>query len=220
MSITKSERQALSNGLIPPLKKAKAKKEEVVIDITPQEQSVRALAVRANAVPALIRITGADSLVEVRKQQSTLFVLSKEIKAKKEGITKPLNQALKATRDLFRPLEERVEKELEARVDAVRDYDNETRRRLDSMRERLSDRVEEEEITQAQAGSRVARAAERMGVANIPGRTRKVVVIDDESKIPRGYFDLSMPRLNQAVLRDGITVPGCHIEEQRDIVNR
>lgn len=146
------------------------------------------------------------------------------IKKRKEEITKPLNEALKSARDLFRPLEEAQQnaKNIVAeKMIAYRRAVEENRRKEEA---KLAARVEKgtmkmetaqrkmEELPQEQKSVKTDAGAVSFKETPVP-------VIFDEAQIPRQYLVPDMVKINKAV-RAGIEIPGIKVEMRTDLSNR
>ena len=146
------------------------------------------------------------------------------IKKRKEEITKPLNEALKSARDLFRPLEDAQQnaKNIVAeKMIAYRRAVEENRRKEEA---KLAARVEKgtmkmetaqrkmEELPQEQKSVKTDAGAVSFKETPVP-------VIFDEAQIPRQYLVPDMVKINKAV-RAGIEIPGIKVEMRTDLSNR
>lgn len=145
----------------------------------------------------------------------------KQIKERKEAITKPLNEALKSTRELFAPLEDKFEK-----ADAL------VGRKLLDYKRKVDDeaRVEEAKIAaRFEKGNIKAETAERKieeiqrvekTVQTNHGKVqfRKIVKVrvTDEKLIPDSYWVIDQVLLRKDVLA-GIVVPGAERFEEETV---
>lgn len=85
-------------------------------------------------------------------------------------------------------------------------------------RKEIEEKLEREEITLEQAGNKLEKAESKVGA--IKGvTTRKVVKIVDFAKVPDEYKIINMPAINEAVLKNGLDVPGTQIVEEKSISN-
>lgn len=157
----------------------------------------------------ITRIHDKEELDVCRIQQLNLVRVKKELTFRKESITKPLNEALKNTRDLFRPMEERVEGLLSKIKSTLTDYDTWVREELDRKREKLEERVESGRLTEGQAGAQVARTSLALGAPNMPMRSVPTVLIYDEAIVPRKYWvvDEVLVRKDVKELTEGREIP-------------
>jgi hypothetical protein len=81
-----------------------------------------------------LKVNSQPTLENAKQIRSFAKDIAKKVEAEEKKITKPLNEALKSTRDLFRPYKERIEK--------VVDY-------LDSQMLSYNKKLKEEEVIKA-----------------------------------------------------------------------
>lgn len=190
-----------------------------------------------------LAISTPDENIEAMTLKSKLKEISKEITAKKEGITKPLNEALKSARALFAPLEEQYETadkligrkllDYKSKVDAeARVEEAKIAAKLEADRIKLEAEVEAGKITQEKADAkmetRLEKAEDKMdNVARVDKHTQtahgrvqfkivKKVVVTDETKIPKAYWSLDMVAVRRDALA-GILTEGVKIVEEETV---
>lgn len=105
------------------------------------------VAVLEKEIAPLVReeviIATPDDMRVATEELSQLIRYADRVKKAKEAITKPLNAALKATRDQYRPLEERTDAQIQMRRDAMGTYQLEAERAAQKEEQRIADRVGE-----------------------------------------------------------------------------
>jgi len=165
-----------------------------------------------------ITITTPEENASAIELKAKLKDIGKQIKERKEAITKPMNEALRSARALFAPLEEKFENAENLVGRKLLDY----KRKMDEQA-----RIEEEKIAaRFEKGNIKAETAERK-IEEIQ-RTEKTVVTDhgkvqfrkiqkvrvvDEKLIPDSYWVIDQVLLRKDVLA-GIVVPGAEKYEE------
>jgi len=141
----------------------------------------------------------------------------KEIKVKKEAITKPINASLRMIRELFAPLEDMFNN-----ADTIvggkllaykRKVDEETRKK----EEQLAARAEKGTMKMETVERKMAELPKTQktvdtGAGRVQFRKLKRVRITDLKLIPKQYWIIDEVKLKKDVL-DGVQVPGAEIYE-------
>lgn len=158
----------------------------------------------------------SDLLVAVGK-------IEKAVTERKELITRPLMTALVSARDLFKPLEvgyAEAKKTIKAKM---LDYSIVEEQRITLEKSRVEARVEKGTM-------RVDTAVKKLeGIGDAPKsfagessrtslKTVTKVRVVDKSLIPLEYMEPDMVKINQAVLKQKLIVPGVETFEERSIV--
>lgn len=107
-------------------------------ELTPIKAQVTKSVNRANDVI----IDSPESLAAATDILKAIKDAGKVVKARKEEITKPLNDALKSARDLFRPIEADLSTGERIIKDKMLDYSNEVEAKRAAAAAKLEDRVE------------------------------------------------------------------------------
>lgn len=164
------------------------------------------------------KVEDAGQAAVATGQFRQLKEMEKGLEAKKKEITSPLNQALKKVRDLFRPLEERLENAIVLSRNALDIYNKKVQAELEAKRERLEAKVEDGAMSEVKANRLMAKAGTTSGVGIIPTRKMKVVKIEDEEKIPDMYWTLNISLIRQTLM-EGKKVPGAKLVEEEIVGN-
>lgn len=127
----------------------------------------------------------------VREQFKQLGRIAKELKAKKDTILKPQLEATKAVRDLFRPLEDQLEKLNDEWGLALTKYAN--AREI----KRVTTFDPTKPSLQSVAGT----------------RTTKVLEVLDPTLVPRDYLIVDEAKVKAALI-GGADVPGCKLVDK------
>lgn len=139
----------------------------------------------------------------------------KAVTQRKEAITKPLNEALKSARELFKPLEsdlDTAETELKKKM---LDFKADERKKAEEAQAKIEARVEKGTLkpeTAIRKTQEVQASVTDKTVATSTGAkaTEKFVteyVIVDETKIPREFLVPDMAKIKEA-MKSGVAVAG------------
>lgn len=142
----------------------------------------------------------------------------KEIKARKEAITKPINASLRMIRELFAPLEDMFNN-----ADTIvggkllaykRKIDEETRKK----EEQIAARFEKGTIKQETAERKMSELPKTQktidtGAGRVQFRKLKRVRITDLNLIPKQYWIIDEVKLRKDALA-GIKIDGCEVYEE------
>lgn len=167
-------------------------------------------AVQKEATPLMRKVSNLS--IKSKKDYDAAGHLVKQLKelrahaeAKKRTILDPLNEAAKATRELFKPFEESVsliESDTKAKMISWSD-------KQDTKREVLEERFEQGSIGVVALANKLQDVRTASEFAET--RKQKEIVIEDESKIPREYMVPDMRKIKEA-LKTGKKIPG--VKEQ------
>ena len=189
-------------------------------ELTPIKAQVSKLENQANAV-SIESQEGYESAIDL---VSKLKETGSEIKYKKESITKPLNEALRNVRDMFRPIEDQFANAERIIKNKLLDY----KRKKD----------EEARAEEARVAARVAKGTMKLETAEkkmdsierVENTTRgkvgqvqikkiRKVRVTDENAIPRKYLVPDMVVIRQDAL-GGVEIPGIEVYEEESIAAR
>ena len=189
-------------------------------ELAPIKAQVSKLENQATAV-AIESQEGYENAIDL---VSKLKETGSEIKKKKESVTKPLNEALRNVRDMFRPLETQFENAERIIKNKLLDY----KRKKD----------EEARAEEAKVAARVAKGTMKLETAEkkmdsierVENTTRgqvgqvqikkiRKVRITNQDEVPRKYLVPDMVLIRQDAL-GGIVIPGVEIYEEETIAAR
>ncbi len=162
-------------------------------DIT--ELETRAVAISKKAI---IKITSQEKLSQANEIMAKLKIAKKFIAEKKESILGPLRLATKNSRELFRPIEEKIATSQSNLETGILSY----KRKVDEAKRLQQEKIEKE----AKAGKidfdKASEKMEKVEAKTDAFKMRKLkeVEITDESKIPQEYWEINMVRLRKHVL--------------------
>lgn len=159
---------------------------------------------------------GSDLLDVVKKIETAII-------ERKEQITRPLMTALASARDLFKPLETghaEAKKTIKAKM---LDYTIKEEERIALEKQRVEGRLERGTMRQDTAIKKMEEIGDvKTSFAGSNAKTSirtitKVRIIDD-TLLPREYLVPDMAKIQDAVLKQKLTVPGTETYEEKSIV--
>lgn len=153
-----------------------------------------------------------------RTVQATL----KKITARKEEITKPLNQAIKSTRELFAPLETTAKEIIESIKTKMIDYQREETKKAEEQKAKILDRVERGTMTAETAVRKLNEdivAPEKTVTSDAGSATvikRKAYRVVDKKLVPLDFMEVDMVKVKEA-FKAGQPVHGIEEYEEQNI---
>ena len=172
-------------------------------------------------------IDSNESLAAATDILSKIKAASKDVKNRKEEITKPLNDALKSARSLFKPIEDDLATAERTIKGKMLDYSNEVERKAAEQAAKLEKRVEKGTM-RVDTAMRKMDDIETVGSSvqgesgSIQFRTVRNIKIVDPTKIPLKYMmnEKVLAAISAAVRTDvlnGTKVDGVEIVEEKQI---
>jgi hypothetical protein len=155
--------------------------------------------------------------------RSTVKQYIKDLTEEKEKVTKPLNEALKAERARFKPLEEKAEAIIEHLDRQMSAYQTAEAKRAADEEAKIAARIGE-----GKGKLKMETAVAKLAAIDTPdktvGGTRFVtdyeIVITDLRAIPEQYLKIEVRTLVlKAALKAGVAVPGATLKEVQRPVN-
>ena len=186
---------------------------------------VKAQATRLVTAANALTIDSKETLEQATDILSKVKTVGKEIKARKEEITKPLMEALNSARDLFKSIEASHAEAERIIKGKMGEYMDEQERIERAEKDRIAAQAEagrirpETAIRKMDAVEEAPRSAQGE-VGSIARRTLRKVRVVDESLIPRAYLVPNMALINEHMLKGGIEVAGCEVYEEKSISAR
>ena len=181
----------------------------------PKQQASKAL----SAAQALA-INDNEGLVAGTNLLGKIKAAQKLITAKKQAITKPINEALREVRSLFATLENNISEAEGIVKNKMLVYEEAVSAVAEAKEAKLAMRVEKGTMRFDTAQAKIE-TIERVGTTRatnggVQFRVRKVAVVTDISKLPLEYLVPDMVKINQAI-KAGKTIPGVTIEERKEV---
>jgi len=144
--------------------------------------------------------------------------VGREIKEKKENITKPLNEALRNVRAFFAPVESQwIGAERKVKMIMV-DYNNFKQAEARKKIEVIEKKVEKRTMTFESAADQIESVSPKKSVEGKTGavqfRTVREVIITDEKKLPREYLVPDMVKIRKVALA-GVAISGVTVAEKQ-----
>lgn len=163
-----------------------------------------------------IKVNSQPTLDQAKTSLTQVKEIKKIVQEKKDSVVKPLNEALKNTRALFKPIEDKV--------DVIETYLKGEVLRYNTKLLQEQRKREEEAQAKIEAGAtfeEATKSVERIEkkIDAIPTRKIKRLKIIDASKIERQFLIPDEQAIKEALL-SGIKVSGCELVEEEIIVNR
>jgi len=167
-------------------------------------------------------IKDAAGLTMATEVLANIKAVAKLIKEKKEGITKPLNEALKNARDLFRPFEEASEEAEGIVKSKMVTYSNEVEEKNRIEQEKIAKKLAEGTIKPETAEKKVAALQDVGSVSSNTGaaefRIVKKVVIENETLVPLKYRVIDEVAVRKDALA-GIQIAGVKVVEEKIVAS-
>jgi hypothetical protein len=192
------------------VKEAKKTAEGQVRDLVERVQPLERKLIKEITDPAQVPLATS--------QFQQLKVIEKDLNGKKRSILDPLNTAVKAVRDLFRPAEQRLTAAIDEVRNALDSYSREVKAELAEREAVLEEKVENGKLKESTAIRKLERETAATQVYVIPVRKIKKVQIDDESKIPDAFWIIDHVALRAALIA-GQKVPGAQLIEEEIVVS-
>lgn len=147
----------------------------------------------------------------------TIKNAEKTVTGRKEEITRPLMRSLASVRDLFKPIEitlDNAKKVIKAKMLAYQTAEDD---RIEKEKARVLARQEKGTIKTETAVKKL----EEIGESKTAMRTRTLtkVKVVDETLVPREWLVVDMPRVTEAVLKHGLTIPGVELYKEKIIAS-
>ena len=132
--------------------------------------------------------------------------------------------ALASARDLFKPIELQLSEANKLIKLKMLAYQIEENDRIEKEQARIAARVAKGTMKLETASNKLqdlevtTKSEGQVGKSSI--REVKKIRVTDETAIPREWLEPSMTRITEAVLRQGITIPGVELYSEKTIVSR
>ena len=155
-----------------------------------------------------------EQAIEARKEISKT---KKILELQKQEIVGPLNQALKKTRELFKPYEQRLEivdgwlKEQMLQWEEIQQAE-----RLKKEAE-VEKKIAEGEMSFEEAGKKLEKVEKKIDA--VPTREISKVVITDKSKLPLEYLEPDLIIIKRDLIA-GKDIPGAKLVKEKVVYNK
>ncbi|MES2224161.1 MAG: hypothetical protein V4469_04490 [Patescibacteria group bacterium] len=189
--------------------------------LVPLKKSVEVAVVKANKLV----IKNENDMIVATTLLSEINRYSDDMKAKKKTITDPANLVLKNAKILFKPLEENLEKGIEAIRSAMSEYQTEKVRLAEIEEKKISARVGEGKgkikmETAIKQIEEVERPTDSIQTASggVTFRPTKKFEVMDVSLLPVAYVEANETAIREA-MKNGIELPGVRYYVEQVPVN-
>ena len=193
------------------------------INLTPVKRQVTTISNQAGD----LLIDSKESLAQATDILSKIKTASKDVKNRKEEITKPLNEALKSARSLFKPLEDDLATAERCIKDKMLDYASEVEAKAAAEAAKLEKRVEKGTMrtdTAMRKMDEIETVDSQVKGENgsVQFRTVRNIRVVDPQKIPLKYLmnEKVLAAISAAVRTDvlnGTKVDGVEIVEEKQV---
>lgn len=187
---------------------------EKTTELAPLKAQVTRLENEANEVI----ITTPEENASATNLKAKLNETKKQIKERKEEITKPLNAALSSARALFAPLEEQYEKAEKTLAGKLIAYKQKVEAETRAAEAKLAARVEKGTMKLETAERKIeelptVQKTVQTDHGRVQFRKIKKVRITNQNLIPDQYWVIDEVKLRKDILA-GIAVPGAELYEE------
>ena len=184
---------------------------EKLLEIRQEEE--KSLALNDSALS--IKITSRPTLELAKQSLANVKGYIKLVKEKREKLTKPMNDALREARDLYRPVENRLAFTKKLIDQKILDYLAVLEKQEEEKKIEIEQKVESGEMKVETAGNKLEKIAEKKGA--IRKRVNRDIEIVDKTKIPLDYLEPNMVAIRKDALA-GKVIPGVKVIEKTIIL--
>lgn len=169
-----------------------------------------------------IEVTDAGTYAAALDLGKKIKQVDKMITARKEEITKPMNEALKSARELFKPIEATLEKAEQVVKGKMIAYTREQNRIADEQKAKIATKVETgkmsvdtamKKMEKIEAPEQTVRTETARSTIKMLPKFRIVKV----SLIPLEYMTPDLVKIKMAVVTQRIIVPGVEFYEEESL---
>lgn len=183
-------------------------------ELAPLKAQVSKLENKANE----ITITTAEENASATELKAKLNETKKQIKDRKEEITKPLNAALKSARDLFAPIEESFEKAEKILAGKLIAYKQKVEAETRAAEAKIAARVEKGTMKLETAEKKIeqlptVQKTTQTDHGRVQFRKIKKVRITNQDLVPDQYWVLNEVLIRKDALT-GTVIPGVEVYEE------
>ena len=162
-------------------------------------------------------VTDKKTLEQASDIRSKAKKYLKDLTTEKEKVTKPLNDALKAERARFKPLEEAAEKVIKYLDRQMTDYQTAEAAKAEAAKEKIANRIGDGK-GKLQLETAMNKIAEVETPDEVVGNTQFVtayeLIITDMKAIPDEYLKIEVRTMAlTAALKSGLKIAGAELKE-------
>lgn len=149
----------------------------------------------------------------------------KRIKGELKSVIGPIKESVKKVEGWFKPALDNLEEASDLLRDKICAYQTLVIKKAEDKQAEIAEKVNTGELSEAQAGSKIAKIDEKSNnklfseKGSVSFTTHRFVKVVDLSLIPLEYHLPNMVKINEAMLTNGVELPGCEIVvEQRPTI--
>ena len=161
-----------------------------------------------------LEIKTKEDLVVASSLLTKVKQVGKIIKERKEAITKPANEVIKSTRELFKPFEQQYAQAESIIKFKMVDFEASQQLAAKKKEEKIVDKVEGGKMSFEKGAEKIEDITPDKVIETSNGKSQfktvKEVVIEDESKLPRKYLVPDMVKIRKDAL-DGQEITGVKV---------
>lgn len=194
-------------------------------EVNKELEVVKSNTSKALAAANALAVTNDEELAKATDLLTSINRAGDMMKKLKDGIIKPMNEALKSVRAMFSPPEDEYEKAIMIVKQKMLIYHNAAEAKRRQEEARIAARVEKGTMKVETAARKIedmpaiqTKIATGNGLGSAVFKEEKKVVIVDETLIPRQYLVPDMVLIRRAALA-GVEIPGVKIEVVKNIAN-
>ncbi len=164
-----------------------------------------------------IRITNQAKLnqaIEIRKK---ILATRKILESKKQEIIDPLNQALKRTKDLFKPYEQRLEIADNWLKEQILQWEEIQEAKIKKKEQEIEEKIIKKEMNFEQASKKIEKIEQK--IKAVPTREITKVVITDKSKLPLEYLEPDLVLIKRDLML-GKEIQGVKLVKEKVVYNK
>lgn len=192
--------------------------ELIKLDVTKQVAIIQTKISQAEVAAEQLTIKTVDDLPKATELLGKIKTVGKVITTTKESITKPMNEALRAARSMFAPIEMTWGKAEAIVKNKMVDFHNAELKKAEKQTAAIDKKVEAGKMTPEKAVEKTKAITPQKNVTTTGGaaqfRTVKEVEIVDETLIPREYFALDLVKVRKVALA-GVAIAGVRVVEKQ-----
>lgn len=194
--------------------KMTALKQITKADVAAESKRVDELSLQVSSITTIKsqkELEGATAILAKVKEGQ------KFIAEKKEGIVGPLNTALKNARDLFRPIEEKLNVAEFGLKASILSYKQILEKKIEEEKAKITKKVESGEVSFDKGSEKMDKAEQKKEAF----KTRKIkeVIIEKPEVVPKKYWAINEVMVRADALA-GVKIPGVKVVEKEIVIGQ
>jgi len=189
-------------------------------EFTKELEPIKVQISKAESAAFGLQIKTAENLTVAVDILGKIKTVGRMIKAKKESITKPLNEALRNARAIFAPLEEQwanAENVVKMKMVAYQDIQTfKAKKKVELIEKKVEVGKINPEMAKEELKEIVPPTTVKAGDSGVQFRTIKEITVEDETKLPREYLIPDMVKIRK-VANAGVDIPGVKVISKQTV---